>query len=151
MRAPSHGRCRAPARGAAAALPAARRGAGCAAAAPASAPAAARRGAAAGVGAAAGAVAPIAEASSPSSEQHGDRRVDLHALRAFGHEDLAERAFVDRLEFHRRLVGLDLGEDVAGLDLVAFLLVPLGELALGHGRRQRRHQDLDRHGAPRLA
>ena len=85
------------------------------------------------------------------AEDEGDGRVDLHALRALGHEDAAERALVHRLHLHRRLVGLDLGEHVAGLDLVAFLLVPLGEIALGHGRRQRRHQHLDRHGASPLS
>jgi hypothetical protein len=58
-----------------------------------------------------------------------------------GHEDLAERALVDGLDLHRRLVGLDLGDDVAGLDGLAFLLQPFGEVALLHGRRQRRHQD----------
>jgi hypothetical protein len=30
-----------------------------------------------------------------------------------GDEDLADRAFVDGFEFHRRLVGFDLGQDVA--------------------------------------
>ena len=42
-----------------------------------------------------------------------DHRADLHLVRAFGNEDLRDRPFVDRLELHRRLVGLDLGEDVA--------------------------------------
>ena len=79
-------------------------------------------------------------------EQQGDRLVDLHALGAAGDQDLAERALVDRLDLHGRLVGLDLGDDVAGLDRVALVLEPLGEVALGHGRRQGRHQDLDRHG-----
>ena len=53
---------------------------------------------------------------------------------------------VDRLDLHRRLVGLDLGDDVAGFDLVAFLLQPLGKVALLHRGRQRRHEDVDRHG-----
>jgi hypothetical protein len=60
----------------------------------------------------------------------GDRRVDLHVLGAVGDEDLAEDALVDRLDLHGRLVGLDLGDDVAGLDRVAFLLQPFGERAL---------------------
>src|SRR5262249_47020109 len=38
-----------------------------------------------------------------------------------------------------------LGNDVAGLDRVAFFLVPLGEVALLHGGRQRGHQYLNRH------
>ena len=37
-------------------------------------------------------------------------------------------------------------DHLAGLDGVAFLDMPLGELALGHGGRQRGHQDVDRHG-----
>ena len=44
-----------------------------------------------------------------------------------------DRALVDRLELHRRLVGLDLGEDVAGGDAVAFLDQPFGQRALLHG------------------
>jgi hypothetical protein len=45
----------------------------------------------------------------------------------------------------RSLVGLDLGEHVAGMDLVALLLEPFGKITFGHRRRQRRHQDFDRH------
>jgi hypothetical protein len=37
---------------------------------------------------------------------------------------LADAALVDRLEFHCRLVGLDLGDDVAGMHLVALFLEP---------------------------
>ena len=40
---------------------------------------------------------------------------------------------------------LDLGVDVAGFDLVAFLLQPLGEVALLHRRRKSGHQDVDGH------
>src|SRR6185437_6290090 len=54
-------------------------------------------------------------------EQQGDDRVHLDALRALGNDDLAERALVDRLDLHRRLVGLDLGQDIAGLDGLALL------------------------------
>ena len=61
-------------------------------------------------------------------EQDGDRLVDLDPLGALGNDDLAEPAFVDRLVFHRRLVGLDLGDDVAGMDLVAFFLEPAREV-----------------------
>ena len=43
---------------------------------------------------------------------------------------LAEHAVVDGFVFHRRLVGLDLGDHIAGLDRVAFLLEPFGEVAL---------------------
>src|SRR5690606_34250787 len=78
----------------------------------------------------------------------GDQRdhlAHLHAVRAFGNGDPGDGAFVDRLELHRRLVGLDLGEDVAGLHRVALLDQPLGQRALLHGGRQRRHLQFDRH------
>ena len=78
-------------------------------------------------------------------QQRGDRRVDLDALGAGFHQQLADLALVDRLHLHGGLVGLDLGDDVAGLDLLALLDEPLGELALLHGGRQRGHQDLGRH------
>ena len=78
--------------------------------------------------------------------QHRDQLVDGDVLRAFRHHDLGERAFVDRLVFHGRLVGLDLGDHVTRLDLVALLLEPPGEVALLHGGRQRGHEDVDRHG-----
>ena len=74
--------------------------------------------------------------------QARDRRVDLHPLRAFRHQDLLDHALIDGLHLHGRLVGLDLGDHVAGLDLVAGLHVPLGERAFLHGRRQRGHEDV---------
>ena len=77
-------------------------------------------------------------------QKQRDRRVDRHALGAVGDQDLAERPLLDRLDLHGRLVGLDLGDDVAGGHLIAFLLQPPGKVAFGHGRRQRRHPDLDR-------
>jgi hypothetical protein len=74
-----------------------------------------------------------------------DRCADLHAFTALRDQDLRDRALVDRFELHRRLVGLDLGEDVAGLHLVAFLDQPFGERALLHGRRKRGHLEFNRH------
>ena len=50
-------------------------------------------------------------------QQHRDRRVDLHALGALPPPAAADLALVDRLHLHGRLVGLDLGDDVAGLDV----------------------------------
>ena len=74
-----------------------------------------------------------------------DRRVDRDVGGAFGDQDPAERALIGRLDFHRRLVGLDLGDDIARLDRLAFLLQPLRKVALFHGGRQRRHQHLNGH------
>src|SRR5262249_45266682 len=56
----------------------------------------------------------------------------------------------DCLDLHGGFVGLDLGDHVTRLDRVAFFLVPLGEVALFHGGRQRGHQHLDRHYCPIL-
>ena len=77
--------------------------------------------------------------------QDRDDVVDRHVLRALGHQDLRDRALVDGFDFHRRLVGLDLRDHVAGLDLVALFLEPLGKVALFHRGRQRGHQNVDRH------
>jgi hypothetical protein len=65
---------------------------------------------------------------------------------SFGNQDLAHRAFVGGFDFHRRFVGLDLGDDVARLDAVALFLEPLGQIALFHRGRERRHEYIDRHG-----
>jgi hypothetical protein len=62
-----------------------------------------------------------------------------------GGADAAERAFVDRLDFHGGFVGFDLGDHVAGFDRVALFLVPFGKVALLHRGREGRHQHLDRH------
>jgi hypothetical protein len=78
--------------------------------------------------------------------QLGDQGVDLHVLGAGRHEDRFDHAFVDGFDFHRRLVGLDLGDHVAGLDGVAFLDQPLGQGPLFHRRGQGGHQDV-RHWA----
>src|SRR5262249_11211439 len=78
--------------------------------------------------------------------QYRDQLIDGDVLGAFRHHDLGERTLVDRLVFHGRLVGLDLGDHIARLDLVALLLEPFGEVALLHGGRERGHQDIDRHG-----
>ena len=51
---------------------------------------------------------------------------------------------------HRRLVGLDLGDHLAGLDLVALLLEPLDDRALGHGVGELGHGDFDGHGELRM-
>ena len=74
-----------------------------------------------------------------------DERIHRHVRRAVRHDDLDQHALINGFDFHRRLVGLDLGEHVAGFDLVAFLLQPAREVALLHRRRERGHQDVDRH------
>ncbi len=53
-----------------------------------------------------------------------------------GNDELRNRAFIDGFHFHGRLVGLDLGDNIARLDLVAFLDQPLGQIASFHGWRE---------------
>ena len=65
---------------------------------------------------------------SPSSSRTAIDGVDLHALGALGHDDLADLALVDGLDLHGGLVGLDLGDHLAGLDRVAFLYCHLASL-----------------------
>ncbi len=74
-----------------------------------------------------------------------DRGTDLHAVRTFCDQNLGDLAFVDGFELHRRLVGLDLGKNVAGLHLVAFLHQPLGERALLHSGGKGGHLEFDWH------
>ena len=57
---------------------------------------------------------------------HGGRGALVHA-------DVQEHTVLEGLEFHGRLVGLDLGEHFAGFDLVSHVLVPLGDDTFGHG------------------
>ena len=87
----------------------------------------------------------------PGNDIYANNPVNYVKLdpRALVDQNLAEHAVVGRLEFHRRLVGLDLGDQVAHVDRIAFPLVPFGKAALGHGRRQRGHEKFDRHGIPR--
>ena len=78
----------------------------------------------------------------------GDGRVDLHLLGPLGHQDGLDDAFVDRLDLHGRLVGLDLGDDVAGADDIAGLDEPLGEGPLLHGGREGGHEDVAHRATP---
>jgi hypothetical protein len=75
-------------------------------------------------------------------QQHGNGRVHRHIVGAFLNQDLADLAFIDGFDFHGRLVGLDLGDDIAGADIVTFLDQPFGQVALLHGGRQGGHQDV---------
>ena len=77
--------------------------------------------------------------------QPQDRGVDLDALGPFRNGEAGDDAFVHRLDFHGRLVGLDLGDHIAGADAVALRDEPLGERSFRHGRRQCRHGHGDGH------
>ena len=78
-------------------------------------------------------------------QEHADHLVDRHVLGALADHDLAEHALVHRLDLHGGLVGLDLGDHIAGAHRVALLLEPGRKGAFGHGGREGRHQDLDGH------
>jgi hypothetical protein len=67
-------------------------------------------------------------------------------LSAAGGENLEEGAVEEALEFHRGFVGLDLGEHVAGLHDIAFLLQPFCQRAHRHGVAEFRHFDDVGHG-----
>src|SRR5262249_59211615 len=82
-----------------------------------------------------------------SDRQHRDELVHRHVGGAFRHHDLRQHAFIGGFHLHGGLVGLDLGDDVAGGDLVALLLQPFRQIALFHGGGQGRHEHVDRHGA----
>ena len=75
----------------------------------------------------------------------GAHGADRYALGPFSDENFADGAFVDGFEFHRRLVGLDLGKDVAGLHFIAGLHQPLGKRALLHRRGECGHLQFDGH------
>ena len=77
--------------------------------------------------------------------QHGDHIIHLHALRAGGHKDAAQNAFIHCFHFHRRLIGFDFSDHIAGLDPLAFLLQPARQIALCHGGRKRGHQNICGH------
>ncbi len=80
-------------------------------------------------------------------QENRDLGVHLDTFGAGGNQKLADDAFVDGFDFHRRLVGFDFGDDVAGGDLVTFLLQPLGQRAFFHRRREGGHENIDWHGS----
>lgn len=61
-------------------------------------------------------------------------------------EDFREGPIIESFHFHGRLVGFNLGEDVADFDWIADLFVPFDKGALGHGVREFGHFDVHRHG-----
>ena len=77
-------------------------------------------------------------------EDEGDFVADFDDA-AFFDVEFGQFAFVERLHFHRRLVGLDFGQDVADFDVVTGFFAPFDEGALEHGVAQFGHGD-DRHG-----
>ena len=83
-------------------------------------------------------------------QEQRDGRVHRHVLGALRHQDCAENPFIDRFDLHGRLVGLNLGDDVARLDCIPDSFEPFGDFALSHGWRQGGHQNFDGHGSGSL-
>ena len=65
---------------------------------------------------------------------------------AFLDVDLFQDAVVGRFPFHRRLIGLDLGQHFAGSHLIADFLFPAHQSPFGHGVAQLRHLDFRHDG-----
>jgi hypothetical protein len=66
-------------------------------------------------------------------------------LGALGDEDLAHMPIIDGFHLHGGLVRLDLRDNVARAHGIALADMPFDELALLHGRRERRHENFNRH------
>ena len=82
----------------------------------------------------------------PSLAGNRDRRAEL-GLGTIGHEDLEEHAVVVGAQLHQRLVGLDLGQDVAVLEGVALLDDPARDRAALHRVGQAGHHEFVGHQA----
>ena len=65
-------------------------------------------------------------------------------------ENFEDRAVEKALELHRRFIGFNFGEDVAGLDGIAFFFKPFAQRAHRHGVAEFRHFDDIGHGAKSL-
>ncbi len=105
------------------------------------------------------AVRPLAAAAAPlprsaisasmfssAARDHADELPDRSRV-AFVDEALAQHAVAARDELHDRLVRLDLGEHVAVLHGVAFVLQPFDEAPLFHRGGERLHEDFGCHFA----
>src|SRR5438105_4499699 len=80
------------------------------------------------------------------------RRIGLIATRSSPSARVADGCGAGALggELHARLVGLELEQDVVGLDRLAVLLRPAHDDPLGHRLAERRDADLERHATLRL-
>ena len=73
---------------------------------------------------------------------HGNPLADLDALGLASLHDLDHDTVVLRLNIHGRLIGLDLQKHVSGGEGLALLDPPVGDVALGHGRREGGHGEV---------
>ena len=98
-----------------------------------------------GAGAGAGAVTAGIGFAGFAEEADGALHRDVDARL---HDDLQQRACLEALHLHDRLVGLDGEQDVALGDLVAFLLEPFDDGALFGHLTELGHDDGGSHGLP---
>lgn len=68
-------------------------------------------------------------------------RADRDLLLARLLQDLGEDTLILELEVHLGLIGLNLDQDITGLEAVTGLLLPRANISSGHCRGQRRHAD----------
>ena len=73
--------------------------------------------------------------------------IHRHILRPLRHQNAGDHPLIHRLNLHGGLIGLDLGDHIARAHRIALFLQPARQLALGHGRGQRGHQDFGAHQA----
>ena len=92
-----------------------------------------------------------AEASSPSPSNTAMGALTFTPSLPSATKILPSTPLVDGFKFHRRLVGLDLGQQVTGADGIALLHQPFHQIALLHCGGERRHQNLRRHETTPIA
>jgi hypothetical protein len=63
---------------------------------------------------------------------HRNDRADLHAIGSLGHQYLGHDTLVNRLKLHRRLIGLNFGQQIARRHFVTFFDQPPGQCAFFH-------------------
>src|SRR6266480_1359054 len=86
--------------------------------------------------------ASVSAAAPAVAADHGELRPDVDR-RALLHEDLRQDAAAGARNLGVDLVRRDLEQRLVGLDLLALLLEPLGDRALGDGHAHLRHDDVD--------
>jgi hypothetical protein len=61
-----------------------------------------------------------------------NHRADFDAIGPFRNINRRNHAFVHGFKFHRRLIGFDLGQNIARFDEIAFFNQPFGQGAFFH-------------------
>ena len=77
--------------------------------------------------------------------QTGDQRADSDTLGAGIDHDACQNTLIHRLDLHRGLVGLDLGDHIAAANPITDGDHPFRQGSGFHGWRQGWHQNINRH------